>query len=204
MVELCELLVDTVAHADWAAGQERHRCDDYLRHHRPRRHRAPQDPRGPRRLPRRRAVVHPRRTGHPRRGPGPSGLLRLQRPRVPGAGGGSRGRRPRRRDRVPHSARQQARPGARRPRIRPGPAYGLHPRGRRSDPRRRAGRVPLRRGWELGATRCAPGPVSVLEGHRQRAPASGRGRHRRAAHGGTGHLRHRFVLVLGIGDGRGP
>ncbi len=197
MVELAELLVGTVAHADWAMFAKNGTdattiCCTIARA----RHWPVQDPRRDRRLSRRGAVVHAPAGRSHHRGPGEPRLLHLQRPVVRAGCRGRGWRRPGRDRGQPVQARRRLRPGAGRARVRPRAARALHADRRGPDPGRRPLRLPAAPGLELGASRRAARPVGLEQGHRQRPSARRRARLAAPGRRRREHLRDRLVLVL--------
>ena len=179
MVDLAELLVRTVRHADWAMFAKNGTdattmCCTIARAQ----------------TGRRRSWSPPARITAPRPGARPAGRrhpagprqprpLHLQRPGQRAAGRRRGRRRPGRHRGQPVQARRRVRPGAGRPRVRPRPARAVRRHRRRADPRRRALRVPAAPGLKLGADRRAARPVGLEQGDRERPPAGRGARQRR-------------------------
>ncbi len=176
--------------------EERHRCDDDLRHHRACRHRPAQAAGSARRLPRRRALVLALPRRRDRRGPGPCPLLRLQRSsRACAAAAASPAT-----TSPAFSSRLSVTTSAATRSCRRGP---LHEAARAAcdakgaalimDDVRAGFRLHLAGSWEHSWR--SPGPRRLEQGDRQRPSARRRHRARMAAEGRSGGLRDRLVLV---------
>ena len=203
MVELSELFVETVDHADWAmmAKNGTDATTMCVTIARATTGQAQGDGRH-RRVPRRRAVVHPRDERRGRRGPCPPRALHVQRRGVgPRRGRAVRGR-PRRHRGVAVQARRPPRSGDGRSGLGADAAPGVRRHRRRADPRRRPLRIPPRLRRFVGDGRREARPVGVEQGDRQRSLAGGRAGQRPVPRRRLVDLHDRVVLVLGRVDGR--
>ena len=202
MVDLAELLVRTVRHADWAMFAKNGTdattmCCTIARAQT-----------GRRKILVATGAYHgaapwctPRPAGVTAAGPRQPRLLHLQRPGQRAAGRRRGRRRPGGHPGQPVQARRRVRPGTGRSRVRPRPARAVRRHRGRADPRRRALRVPAAPGLELGADRRGPRPVGLEQGDRERPPARRGAGQRRVPRRGAAGVRHRLVLVLRRPDG---